>query len=235
MLWLLASLAQAEQLSYSAASSALEVEAEVDVIEIVSNSIVDEIAVRLDIPKEDIKVEYLGLGNTRRCAQADYIDVNIPDREDFKGPIITYVSAFEAGTLCGKWTIRPRVAIWDMLPVAAQDIQAGEAIVFEYQRHRLDQLMLKPASVLDGTIATTQITEGSVILWNQVRAKPDNFDGDSVILLYNGGNLQIKTTGTLMSDAFIGDPVKVISMATNSVVQGTLSDQGVVEIQRSRK
>jgi flagella basal body P-ring formation protein FlgA len=95
--------------------------------------------------------------------------------------------------------------------------------------------MISPATNLEGTIANTHIEEGSVILWNQVRAKPDNFDGDSVILLYNSGSLQIKAKGRLMSDAFIGDSVKVVSEATNSVLTGTLNEHSVVEVQRERK
>jgi flagella basal body P-ring formation protein FlgA len=94
---------------------------------------------------------------------------------------------------------------------------------------------MSPAKDIVGSIATTRIEEGAVILWNQIRAKPDNFDGDSVTLSYKSGSLQIKTKGKLMSDAFIGDSVKVISEATNSVLTGTLGEMSVVEIQRGKE
>jgi flagella basal body P-ring formation protein FlgA len=122
-----------------------------------------------------------------------------------------------------------------MLPVATKNIAAGELVSFEYRKHRRDTIMMNPASDLDNMIAKTQISEDTVILWNQVRAKPDNFDGDSVILFYNSGNLLIKTNGRLMSDAIIGDSVKVISEGTDTVLWGLLQEPGVVYIQGGRE
>jgi flagella basal body P-ring formation protein FlgA len=232
MLWLFGNLILAETISTNSGSTE---SVQIDIPIVVETKIVEEISNRLDISKNDITVEYLGLGNTRRCVNADYVDVTIPDREDFNGPITTSVVAYKEGSICGKWTIRPKVAIWDMLPVATKNISAGEIVVFEYRKHRRDRLMMNPASELDNMIAKTQISEDSVILWNQVRVKPDNFDGDSVVLFYNSGNLLIKTNGTLMSDAFIGDTVKVISEGTNTVLWGLLREPGVVYIQGGRE
>ena len=56
-----------------------------------------------------------------------------------------------------------------------------------------------------------------------------------LVLFYNSGNLLIKTNGTLMSDAFIGDTVKVISEGTNTVLWGLLREPGVVYIQGGRE
>ena len=95
--------------------------------------------------------------------------------------------------------------------------------------------MVNPASGLEGTVATTYIEKDAVILENQVRQKPDKFNGDSVVLVYTGQNLQIKANGRLMSDAYVGDSVKVVSEATNAVIWGTLQQNGMVEIQRGLK
>ena len=201
----------------------------------VEQAIIEEVSSRLNLPKSNVEVEYMGLGNTRRCSAADVIDVTIPDREDFKGSIITSVTALVDDEICGKWSIRPKVAIWDMVPVATENISAGQDITYSYHRHRRDRLMTNPASSLEGTIATTHIDQGAVILENQVKKKPDKFNGDSVVLVYTGENLKIKANGRLMSDAYVGESVKVVSEATNAVIWGKLQQNGMVEIQRGRK
>ena len=228
MVWLLGNLVLAETNPPNSLEGNTSV---LDLPVVVETIIITEVSERLQIAKEDVKVEYLGLGNTRRCASTDYVDVSISDQEDFNGPFVASVIAYEEGSICGKWTLRPKVAIWDMLPVATTNISPGHNVEFEYRRHRRDRLMMAPASNLENTIAKTQISQDSVILWNQIRSKPDKFDGDSVILFYNSGNLRIKTNGTLMSDAFIGDTVKVISEGTNTVLWGVLQDSGIVFIQ----
>lgn len=54
------------------------------------------------------------------------------------------------------------------------------------------------------------------------------------MVVYKNGNLEIRTEGRLMTDAMVGDDVKVSSQMTNSVLHGILEIDGNVYIEGKR-
>lgn len=190
-----------------------------------------QISERLQIPLEDISVQYLGLANVSSCSAPEQVLVNIPENERFRGSVIVSVTAYETGKICGQWNLRSKVAILEEVYVAKEDIPVNGDVVWKKKKMRRDLFQFSPAFDVENSISVVSIQAGDVILSSQIRRKPDRFRGDSVIVIYEKGALQIRTEGTLMTDAIIGQDVKVTSQATKSVLHGILSENGMVYIE----
>ena len=231
LLWLVHSVVQAEQLGTIEPSARLPLSSEADLSVIVTQKIENEASRRLELPREDISVEYLGLGNYRKCNDSSYVSVRIPQSEDFRGPVLVFVEAEKDGRVCGQWNLRVKMEIWQEINVASGAFQVGEEITTVKKRMRRDQLRFNAATDFDNKIARAPINSGEIILASQIREKPDQYRGTQVSVIYKKGNLEIKTDGRLMMDAMIGDDVKVSSQATNSVLHGILKADGNVYIE----
>jgi hypothetical protein len=101
-------------------SARLPLSSEQDIVVLVEEKIEEEIAKRLVLPEEDVQVEYLGLANTRRCANPDHVSIRIPQSEDFRGSVLVFVQAEKNGRTCGQWSLRTKMEIWEEVDVAAQ-------------------------------------------------------------------------------------------------------------------
>jgi len=223
----------AEQLDQS--STALSAFSESDDLEdIVQRKIREEISTQLGISVDDVRIEHLGMGNSRRCNGAETVLLRLSSNEDFRGSVPVFVEAYKNDRLCGRWNLRTRVAIWESVYVAAMDLSVGDDIIVDRQRMRRDQLRGDAISDPKSKIANRAITKGEVVLTSHVRIKPDQYRGDSVIVIYESGSLRIRTEGKLMSDAQIGDEVKISSQSTNSVLKGILAEDGMVYIKRQK-
>ena len=229
LLWFIHSL-QAEQLGENEPSARLVVSEVQDISVVISSKIEQEIAERLDISQQDVSVEYLGLGNARKCSNADYISIRIPEAEDFRGTVTVFAEANKAGEICAQWTLRTKIAIWQEVEVASTYIGVGEVIQTEKVRKRREQVRGIVAMNTENQVATVPLRKGAVILASQIQRKPDLKQGDSVVIRYQKGNLQVQMTGRLMMNGFIGEEVKVSSQTSNSVLNGKLVEKGIVEI-----
>lgn len=234
-LWFFHSIVQAEQLGTVEPTARLPLSSDIDFYEdisaLVEQKIEEETAKRLGLPKEDISVEYLGLGNSRKCSGANYVSVQIPQTEDFRGPVLVFVDAKKDDRICGQWTLRAKMEIWQEVDVAAESMLAGDDVYTVKKRMRRDQLQFNAATDFENKIARATINKGEIILESQIREKPDQFRGMQVFVIYKKGNIEIRAEGRLMMDAMIGDQVKVSSQSTNSVLHGILKEDGNVYIQ----
>ena len=79
-------------------------------------------------------------------------------------------------------------------------------------------------------MARTRIRAGELITVERSQSIPDAKDGSHVFIVVSSGQLQIKSDGSLMGNANIGETVKVISDATNQVLDGILVDNQTVNI-----
>ena len=234
LLWFIHSIVHAEQLGIIEPTARLQLSSEDDFSVLVERKIEQEVSDRLELPRKDVSVEYLGLGNARKCNGADYISVRIPQTEDFRGATLVLVEGKKAEKVCGQWNLRVRMAIWEDVAVASQSFQVGDEISTVTKRIRRDQLRFNIATDLENKIARVPISEGELILASQIREKPDFLQGNHVSIIYKKGNLEIRTEGRLMKDAMIGDEVKVSSKVTNSVLHGILKEDGNVYIEGRR-
>ena len=163
------------------------------------------------------------------CGASAKIHIQFGKREDFQGSINAIAEAFDESGRCGRWRFRPKVAIWTKLPVAAKNVQAGEQVQVSFAKHRYDTLQ---GSFLRDTskawVARRRISEGQPLTVEMLRPKPTNLEGDQVDLVVKNGSITIKTRGRLMSDAMIGQKVRVFTAATSNVIEGTLTQKGRV-------
>lgn len=229
-LWLIHSVF-AEQVGVVAPTTPLPISSDGGISVVIKREIEKEVAIQLEIPREDVSVEYLGLANARKCNDADHVSVRIPVSEDFRGSVLVFVTAETEGQICGQWNLQTRMEIWQEISVASESISIGEDIVTSSKKIRREQLRFSAATDLENKIARVPIKKGEVILDSQIREKPDQLRGTTVVVVYKNGNLEIRTEGRLMTDAMVGDDVKVSSQMTNSVLHGILEMDGNVYIE----
>ena len=189
-----------------------------------------EASSRLSLPSTQMELLHLGLQNTS-CPEDAHIDIHIPPSEDFRGSIDVYVSAQDESGQCGKWRTQSRVAIYKHAYVAQSAIAPGQAIQMEKKLARYDLSVGTLISDADTPLeAKTHIRKGEVITVERSRTVPDARDGMRVDIIVKSGDLNIKSDGQLMGNAYLGDSVKVISMATRQVIEGVLVDAQTVEL-----
>lgn len=192
-----------------------------------------EIAERLSIAPKDVTVHYLGMANSHRCDEASHVKVDIPTQEDFRGKTLIYIEGWKGSVQCGRWTVQGDVEIWGQIPTAQHAAQAGEIVEVQWIRGRLDKIReplfeLTPA-MNDATLqAIVPIEEGAPLNRNHVRRKHDFLQGDAVVVLVQKGALQVRVQGSLLRNAYIGDIVKVRSLSSNSILEGELTENGMV-------
>ena len=192
-----------------------------------------EIAVRLNIPLEDVTVHYLGMANAHRCDGASHVKIDIPTQEDFRGKTLLYIEAWKEDVQCGRWTVQGDVEIWGQIPTAKYATQAGEVIEVQWTRGRIDQIReplfeLTPSMQNATLLAVVPIRNGDPLHRNHVRRKHDFPQGASVIVLVQKGSLQVKVQGSLLKNAYIGDMVKVRSQSSNTILEGQITENGMV-------
>ena len=192
-----------------------------------------EIAERLDISTDDVTVHYLGMGSVHRCDGASHVKVDIPAQEDFRGKTLLYIEGWKADVQCGRWTVQGDVEIWGQIPTAQNAAQAGEVVEVQWTRGRLDQirepLFEFTPSMTNATLqAIVPIADGAPLNRNHVRRKHDFQQGASVVVLVQKGALQVRVQGNLLKNAYIGDTVKVRSQSSNTILEGELTESGMV-------
>jgi len=202
----------------------------------VRSVLVEEIGQRIDGLSSSgqaaiVKVRSTGLKIENRCEQPYGFDVSFSSREDFQGLIKAKLSMSDASGVCGNFQFYPKVEIWMNMPMAKESAMGGEPVEIAYQVGRYDQINGTLLSNTQSDLAArVNIAKGQPITLDKIRKRPVNRDGDQVELRVKAGSLSIKSNGKLMRDAYLGEQVKVLSFATSSVVQGTLTRKGIVEI-----
>lgn len=192
-----------------------------------------DIAARLIIPSEDVTVHYLGMGSVHRCDGASHVKVDIPTQEDFRGKTLLYIEGWKGDVQCGRWTVQGDVEIWGQIPTAQNAAQAGEVVEVQWVRGRLDKIReplfeLTPAMTNATLQAIVPIAQDAPLNRNHVRRKPDFQQGASVVVLVQKGALQVKVQGSLLRNAYIGDTVKVRAQSSNTILEGELTERGMV-------
>lgn len=193
----------------------------------------EAIATRLEISMDDVTVHYLGMANSHRCNGATHVKVDIPTQEDFRGKTLLYIEGWKGDVPCGRWTVQADIEIWGQLPVARNSAQAGDVIEVDWIRGRLDKirepLFEVTPNMANATLqAIVPISQGEPLKRNHIRRKPDFQQGAPVVVLVQKGALQVKVQGSLLRNAYVGDTVKVRSQSSNSILEGQITESGIV-------
>jgi flagella basal body P-ring formation protein FlgA len=183
----------------------------------------------------EMKVTHLGIHFSNSCEDPVDVVINFQRKEDFQGPLDVVAKATDIKGVCGRWRFRPTVAIWKELPVMSKSYSAGEEVKVELKRSRYDQIRGSLVSIDQGPwVARRNINKGAFLTQDVVRKMPTNLNGDRVKISVEKGSLSITAEGKLMSDAFKGEKVRVLSFATDTIVEGVLIEEGKVKLGGSR-
>lgn len=201
----------------------------------VNTQIVQQISQRLSIDEADVVIHQLGIRNIDQCRNADSVQVEIPSQEDFRGKTLVIIEGWIEGQQCGRWTVQSSIEIWAMLPVSLSTVQAGELVTVGWKKGRLDQVRTplfasnpEDLSASAQWISMVHLQQGDVLGRTHLRRKPDMLQGDSVTVSIEKGALTIRVDGILIKDGFIGESVKVRTESLNSIIEGTLTEDGRV-------
>jgi flagella basal body P-ring formation protein FlgA len=187
---------------------------------------------RLEISAEDVEILHLGVAELPPCAATARAVLESPPSERFRGHALVQVELYGPTETCASLRLRPRVRIWTEAPVADASYQPGDAVRWELRRVSLERVTGDPIdpSRLDGRtwLARTTIDEGQPLTELLLRPSPDGPSGEQVRVLAGSGGLLIETPGRLMSDAFVGETVRVANLATRGVHDATFFAPGCV-------
>ena len=174
----------------------------------------------------DVQVTWLGLSNMLPGGQN--AELHWTGNPCQSRPLLK-LKAVEGHQLLGSWRMRPALDIWKPFPVAASDAAVGELV-----STRVEPVLLKEIrgqQVGEGTwVARVALSEGDPLTDRVLRRRPDSARGSVVRIEVRQGALTIAADGRLMEDAFVGEDVRVLNLATRSTQRGRLVAQSRVEI-----
>jgi flagella basal body P-ring formation protein FlgA len=146
-------------------------------------------------------------------------------------------SIFVDGELYSSKMVMVRIRVFQDVLVAKRRISMHEVLSEQdFSRERLEAPsgMSSPSvwEIPSCTVrASRTILKGRILTRDLVEAIPDAFCDDTVTIRVSIGNISVETTGTLTSDARIGERVSVRNADTNSVVFGILMERDTVCIE----
>ncbi len=128
-----------------------------------------------------------------------------------------------------RYTVQPELTAWVRVPVAATDLQAGEALDVGSGLVASHAIIGQPVS--DG-VARVDIAAGDPLTTSVVALRMDAHTGSTVDLVVRRGALQISAPGRLLEGARRGDRVRVANAFTREGLLGILVDDTTVEVRR---
>lgn len=181
------------------------------------------VAAKVGVPAADVEVH--GVELPTAPTSVDWL-VDLPS----VGPVWGDVSVtLHAGT--SRYLVRPRVTVWQTLPVAAKSARAGERVEITTARVARDTLHGQaPVDPTHSWQARVDLVAGAPLTTTVVRERPDAAQGQTVRIVAGAGPLVVFAPGQLGEDAFVGDRVHVVNLATRTQLVGTLQGDGTVRV-----
>lgn len=127
--------------------------------------------------------------------------------------------------------VRPHLAIWLPASVAAAPAEIGDPISLRPGLVRVEALHGQPAS--EGWVARVHIDEGQPLTTAVARPAPDALRDAAVDLRVTRGTVHLRAPGRLLEEGTIGEPVRVLNLATRTAQEGVLVDASTVELGRT--
>jgi hypothetical protein len=139
--------------------------------------------------------------------------------------------AVEQGELIGSWRFRPALEIWKKTPVAADDYGPDQRVTFETGLVRLADIQGNPVG--EGAwLSRVAISSGEALTDRVLRRAPDSERGSSVRVEARAGALVVGADGRLLEDAFLGEEVRVLNLATRSTQRGRFTSGNRVVLEQ---
>jgi hypothetical protein len=187
------------------------------------------ISQRTGYPPSDVEVANLGLPSTAPEHASWDVDLN-PDGP-YCGGVPMRVTAFGDKGAVFRYNLRPHVTIWIEAPLADRNTDPGEPVTLRIGRIPLETLRgenpVDPETPLQARVT---LLEGDPVTEERARPLPDAREGSSVTVVAGRGAVLVQAPGRLDEDAYVGKPVRVVNLATRTVLTGTYRADGLVQV-----
>ncbi|CAK0752340.1 flagella basal body P-ring formation protein FlgA [Gammaproteobacteria bacterium] len=111
-----------------------------------------------------------------------------------------------------------------------QVIVPGDVVLESRDANELLSGYLSDPNQVLGKVLSRPAAAGSVLLPNQVQAKRVIRRGDRVSVLARSAGLTVRSTGTAMADAGVGDTISVRNESSKKILDGIVEGPGVVVV-----
>ncbi|MEM1066562.1 MAG: flagellar basal body P-ring formation chaperone FlgA [Pseudomonadota bacterium] len=122
------------------------------------------------------------------------------------------------------------------VPVPTRQIQPGEIIedsdltAIEIPAQRINSFAVTDADTLVGMEVRRLLNTGRPVMAQSVMSPRLVERGEHIRIVFNDGGLNLSATGRALSDAALGDDVKVVNLSSNQSVIGIATADGIVEV-----
>lgn len=122
------------------------------------------------------------------------------------------------------------------VPVPARQMQPGDIIAetdlntIEIPARRINNFAVTDMDTLVGMEVRRLLTPGRPVMTQSVMAPRLVERGEHIRIVFNDGGLNLTATGRALSDAALGDDVKVVNLSSNQSVVGIATADGIVEV-----
>jgi hypothetical protein len=152
----------------------------------------------------------------------------------WSGPVCTpgatlRLTVVEDGVAVARYTVQPAIDLWVEAPTAPAEIAPGGLFETTPGIVRMGDV--------HGTLAAPgrwqargHLDAGAPITTGAVQVPLDASAGDAVVLRIRRGGITITTTGTLLTDARIGERTSALSTSTKVRVDGVLADPTTLDV-----
>ena len=125
--------------------------------------------------------------------------------------------------------MRPMVVI--ARPVSANHVLTKQDLRIEqHDIGKLRQGYMANIAAVVGQQVKYSLGLGTVIQKNHLRPLNIVKRGESIVLVASAGTMEVRMQGTAMSDASLGDRVRVKNLSSERVVEGVVDGPGVVRV-----
>lgn len=128
----------------------------------------------------------------------------------------------------------PAVAATVAVPVLNRTVERGEPLsAGDFAPEQRPAVVARGAidgRAADGLETKRRLTAGSVVRETDVARPQAVRRGEPVTIAYRVGSMSISTQGRALTGGGIGDPVRVVSLATNRTLDGTVENAGTVRL-----
>lgn len=181
------------------------------------------VAARAGVPLGDVTVQAIALPDAAWS-------VELPDLGSLCGGTPVVLRATVDGRPV-RHSVRAAVDVLREVPVAARDTAAGEEVALSTARVSCDRLRTeRPADPATAWVARTALRAGDPVTTARVRPRPDARDGADVALWAGTDHVRVTAPGRLSGDAFVGERVHVINLATRTQQTGIYQADGTVRL-----
>ncbi|WIO73477.1 flagellar basal body P-ring formation chaperone FlgA [Porticoccaceae bacterium LTM1] len=136
------------------------------------------------------------------------------------------------------WTLYVPVTVTatQAVPVATRTLRRGEVLsaedvsLMEQPLHQLPAGYFEKASEAIGQEATRNIQAGSTLTQGMLAAPKVIKRGQQVTLIAGSDSFEVRMNGKALSDAAVGDRLRVENLSSKKIVEGTVKDTGEVVV-----